>query len=97
MTPRNLSSPGTTPRGAWLPRLPLIALFTLLGFLPAAAPAFAAAEAGAKPTVAEAEKFMAEAEARLLKLYIARERANWVAANYITDDTETLAAQARAR
>ena len=40
---------------------------------------------------------MADAEARLLKLYIARDRAQWVAATYITDDTETLAAQANER
>ena len=91
MSPRHLFSLGTTLRGA---RLPLIALFTLACLLPAAAPAFAAGEAAARPTVAEAEKFMAEAEARLLKLYIARDRAQWVAATYITGDTETLAAQA---
>ncbi|MEO8275259.1 MAG: M2 family metallopeptidase [Thermoanaerobaculia bacterium] len=48
----------------------------------------------AAPTVAEATQFMADAEARLLKLFIARDRAQWVAATYITEDTETLAAQA---
>ena len=73
-------------------------MLALLCLAPAAAPAFAAGEAAgetaAKPTAAEAEKFMAEAEARLLKLYIARDRAQWVAATYITGDTETLAAQA---
>ena len=37
---------------------------------------------------------MEQAEARLLKLWIARDRAQWVAATYITGDTETLAAQA---
>ena len=100
MTPRNPSSPGPTTRGARLPQLPLLPLLPLMALLallclaPAAAPAFAAGEASAKPTVAEAEKFMAEAEARLLKLYIARDRAQWVAATYITGDTETLAAQA---
>jgi len=53
-----------------------------------------AAAKPAAPTVAEAETFMAEAEARLLKLFIARDRAQWVAATYITEDTETMAAQA---
>ena len=56
--------------------------------------AFASPASTAAPTVAEAEQFMAEAEARLFKLFIARDRAQWVAATYITEDTETLAAQA---
>ena len=70
------------------------ALGLLLALVAVASPVTAGAEAPAKPTVAEAEQFMAEAEARLLKLYIARDRAQWVAATYITGDTETLAAQA---
>jgi peptidyl-dipeptidase A len=75
-------------------RLLPLALLALSFLLP---PAVFAAEPAAKPaaaTVAEAEKFMAEAEARLLKLFIARDRAQWIAATYITEDTETLAAQA---
>lgn len=62
-------------------------------FLPAT-PAAALPAPPTAPTVAEAEQFMAEAEARLFKLFIARDRAQWVAATYITEDTETLAAQA---
>ena len=75
-------------------RLLPLALLALSFLLP---PSVFAAEPAAKPaaaTVAEAEKFMAEAEARLLKLFIARDRAQWIAATYITEDTETLAAQA---
>jgi len=49
------------------------------------------------PTVAEAEKFIADAEARLLTLGVADSRAQWVKATYITDDTEILAAKADER
>ncbi len=56
---------------------------------------FATAAAAAAPTVAEAEAFAAKVEARLLDLWIKSERANWVQANFITDDTEKLAADAR--
>jgi peptidyl-dipeptidase A len=48
----------------------------------------------AKPTVAEAERFVQEAEARLMKLDYDGARAAWVGANFITDDTEIIAAQA---
>ena len=49
------------------------------------------------PTVAEAQKFVSEAEARLLDLWIEAERASWVQSTFITGDTEILAAQANAR
>jgi len=53
---------------------------------------------GASPaTAAEARAFVTAAEATLFDLWIASERANWVAATYITDDTEILAAQAAER
>jgi peptidyl-dipeptidase A len=48
----------------------------------------------AKSSVAEAEKFMAETEKLLEDLSIKQSRAAWVAANFITDDTETIAAEA---
>jgi peptidyl-dipeptidase A len=44
--------------------------------------------------VAEAEQFIAEAEKRLLDLAIKSSRADWVKSNFITDDTEVLAAEA---
>ena len=50
----------------------------------------------AKPTVAGAEKFVADLEAELLKLWVNMERANWVKATYITHDTEIIAAAADA-
>ena len=42
----------------------------------------------------EAEKFLADAEKRLLDLNIKAGRADWVKSNFITDDTEFLAAEA---
>jgi peptidyl-dipeptidase A len=56
-----------------------------------AAPAVRAAD---EPTVEEARQFLADAEARLLDLWIQRDRAQWVQSTYITDDTELLAARA---
>ena len=52
-----------------------------------------AAEKGA-PTVAEAQRFVKAAEARLAALNIRAGRAGWVAENFITDDTELIKAQA---
>ena len=45
-------------------------------------------------TSADAETFVADAEARLLEAWIAAERAAWVQSTYITSDTEILAAEA---
>ena len=46
------------------------------------------------PTVADAEAFMKKAEARLLDLNINAGRTEWVAENFITDDTQQIAAAA---
>ena len=46
------------------------------------------------PTVEEARKFTAEAEARLLELWVKGSRAQWVMETYITPDTEQIAAEA---
>jgi peptidyl-dipeptidase A len=48
------------------------------------------------PTVAEAERFISQAETRLLGLWIKSSRASWVAENFITDDTEAISADADA-
>jgi peptidyl-dipeptidase A len=45
-------------------------------------------------TKEEADKFLADAEKRLMDLNIKAGRADWVKSTYITDDTETLAAEA---
>jgi peptidyl-dipeptidase A len=47
-----------------------------------------------RPTVAQAEKFVAEAEKRVLAVSIKAGRASWVQSNFITDDTEAIAAEA---
>src|SRR5262245_41316452 len=52
--------------------------------------------AGSKPTVADAEKFVAEAEKRYLAASIKDSRASWIQSNFITNDTETIAAEAKA-
>ena len=49
------------------------------------------------PTVADAQAFMTNAEAELLKLGIMGQRAEWVAETYITGDTEILTAAANER
>jgi peptidyl-dipeptidase A len=50
-----------------------------------------------KPTVAEAEKWMNETEAMLDTLIVKASRAQWVQSNFITDDTEAIAADANER
>ncbi len=65
----------------------LIAGFTV-------APAARPQSATAAPTVEEATKFINAAEQRLLDLGVKASRASWVAENFITDDTEQIAADA---
>ena len=76
--------------GLWL-ALPLVVSAGLAQKAPASKKN---APAGSAPTVAQAEAFMKKAEAQLEDLGIRSSRANWVQENFITDDTETLAAQA---
>jgi peptidyl-dipeptidase A len=45
-----------------------------------------------QPTVEDARKFLADAEAKLTSLSHAAAQADWVHANFITDDTEALSA-----
>ena len=49
---------------------------------------------GGQATVAEADKFIADAEQRLFDLNIKYARADWVKSTFITDDTEALSAEA---
>ena len=49
------------------------------------------------PTIAEARAFLDDAEARLLTISLEANRAAWVQANFITEDTEALAALANDR
>jgi peptidyl-dipeptidase A len=48
----------------------------------------------APPTAAEAQEFMNKAEAQFEELYVKVQRATWVQENFITDDTEAMAADA---
>src|SRR5471032_38992 len=52
----------------------------------------AMAAPAAPPTVADARAFADKAEAELLRLSIAANRADWIAQTYITDDTEAITA-----
>ncbi|RMF72456.1 MAG: peptidase M2 family protein [Acidobacteria bacterium] len=56
----------------------------------------AAAALAAPPTPEQAARFVEEAEARLLQAWIRAERAAWVQANFITEDTQAIAAEAHA-
>jgi peptidyl-dipeptidase A len=47
-----------------------------------------------EPTVEEAEKFISDTENLLADLSVKESRASWVQSNFITDDTEIIAAQA---
>ncbi|HET7747482.1 MAG TPA: M2 family metallopeptidase, partial [Vicinamibacteria bacterium] len=71
----------------------LVAAALLLTAGPLSAQTKPAAAAKA-PTAAEAQKFVADAEARLLELGDKAGRAAWVQANFITADTEKMAADA---
>jgi peptidyl-dipeptidase A len=72
----------------------LAALLLSVSAFHAQTPAAAPRAAAATPTVAEARRFIEQAEARLLDLWIRGGRAQWVANNFITGDTELLAADA---
>src|SRR5690349_3024159 len=45
-----------------------------------------------KPTVAEAEQVMTKAEACLAELSVKTNQANWIHENFITEDSEAIAA-----
>ena len=50
---------------------------------------------GKSPTAAEAKSFIEDVETRLLAFGIASDRADWVQQNFITEDTEQIAAGAK--
>src|SRR4051812_44694498 len=64
---------------------------------PTPKPSSAKESATTKPTVADAEKFIADTEAQLSDLSIKLARAQWVQSTFITDDTEALSADANDR
>jgi peptidyl-dipeptidase A len=71
---------------------PALVLLPMLSMLLLSCATQPDASAPAAPTLAEAEKFMADAEARLSELGLRAQRASWVQSTFITDDTEVLAA-----
>ncbi len=83
-----------------LPAIPPVVLLVLLalGAGPAQAKpnapakAKAGAKAAARPAMAEAKRFLLQTERQFGKLNTDQARAEWVAANFITDDTEAIAA-----
>jgi peptidyl-dipeptidase A len=62
-----------------------------------AALAFPGCNARSKPTPASAKAFLEEAEKKMYDLSLESGQAQWVAANFITEDTEALAARANQR
>jgi peptidyl-dipeptidase A len=88
-----------TKSNVWCRVLVCAATLGLLAAVPgrakdAATQVAAGAAPHAEPTVAEAEAFIADAEQRLFDLGIKAQRAAWVQENFITDDTEQIAADA---
>jgi peptidyl-dipeptidase A len=79
----------------WLVFVGVFAGLILAGGVAAqAGPAAKDAGKNAPPTAAEAQKFIEDAEQRLFDLGVKASRAGWVQENFITDDTEQIAAEA---
>src|SRR5580658_558152 len=74
-------------KSSLLPLALLLATFFLTGCNREAPP----------PTVDDASKFLADAEARLLALGVEDQQADWIHENFITDDTEAVSAKADQR
>jgi peptidyl-dipeptidase A len=81
-------------RGRRLTFALILSVVSVLAVAPTSRSAFQKTLPNAKPTLVEAEKFMAETEGKLADLYVKRERADWVEENFITDDTEVIASEA---
>jgi peptidyl-dipeptidase A len=75
-------------------RTPLVALTVLVAVVALAATPVALAAAGKKLTPAEAKAFITKTNDDLKRLFAEAARADWIKNTYITDDTETLSAQA---
>src|SRR5271168_2556653 len=76
-----------------------IVIFGLLTVAPSSAnepaqPHAKTAAPGSEPTAAEADAFIANSEEKLFDLAVKAQRAAWVQENFITDDTEQIAADA---
>ncbi len=67
-------------------------MFLLLALFSFAFAVVVEAQSKKAPTVAEAEQFMNKAEARLAELSVKGNQANWIHENFITNDSEAIAA-----
>ena len=78
-------------RSAWMRMAVGLLCFAMVGAMGAQG---ANGQAKPVPTPEEAKKFIEEAEQRLFDLGVKASRASWVQENFITDDTEQIAADA---
>ncbi len=78
-------------RSAWMRMAVGLLCFAMVGAMGAQV---ANGQAKPVPTPEEAKKFIEEAEQRLFDLGVKASRASWVQENFITDDTEQIAADA---
>ena len=73
----------------------VLAMFIVFSMtLPASYSQSTTGNSNVKPTAADAELFIKDAEQRLFDLNLKYSRADWVKSTYITDDTETMSAEA---
>ena len=73
----------------------LLALATGIAPGPRAAPGAVAPGPAGAPTAGQAKTFIEDVETHLLDLGVESDRADWVQQNFITDDTEQIAARAK--
>ena len=76
-------------------RLTHLMVFCLLGSIAGSIACRKGDQTQDRPSTAEAQAFVESAEKRLLDLWIRADRASWVQNNFITEDTERIAAQAQ--
>ena len=91
------SAPTSTPQryiGQLVLSLLLLAPVARAQASPRKNPSLPAKLTSTQPTPADAKRFIEQAETRLLDLWIKSGRASWVAENFITDDTESITADA---
>src|SRR5208337_165539 len=78
-------------RAAWMRTAVVVVCFAMVG---AMGTRVANGQAKPAPTAEEAKKFIEDAEQQLFDLGVKASRASWVQENFITDDTEQIAADA---
>jgi peptidyl-dipeptidase A len=76
-------------------RLTHLMVFCLLGSIAGSIACRKSDQTQDRTSTAEAQAFVESAEKRLLDLWIRSDRASWVQNNFITEDTERIAAQAQ--